>query len=146
MDRFVPRFVSLLATGTVVLSALACGGGNTLEHDGETISRAQFIETYVELRKAGLRSRQMELTLDEQKAVLERTGVTEEELLAFAEYWGTNGEIMLGIWEEVDSIMRETRMAEGELEEELALEGEEGEAGERRDPVGDEGGEGGGPR
>lgn len=144
MDRIVPRFFTLLAIGTIALSVLACGGDESLTHDGETISRARFVETYVELRKAGLRSRQMDLTLDEQRAILERTGVTEEDLLAFVEYWGTNGDVMLGIWEEVDSIMRETRVAEGELEEEMALDEEEEEGGDRRDPVGTEGGEGGG--
>jgi hypothetical protein len=131
MDRIAKPFVTVLAIAATALSALACGGDTALQQGGETISRAQFIETYVELRKAGLKSPGTELTLDRQREVLDSLGVTEEELLDFVEYWGTDGEVMLQIWEEVDSIMQEVRRPEDEetepeLEEETGPEGGEG--------------------
>ena len=148
MDRMVPRFVTILALGSVPLWASACGGEGSLEGNGETISRDRFMETYVELRTMALQSTQSEISLADRNEILESQGVTEEDLLAFVEYWGADGEVMLGIWEDLDSIMMETRMAQGE---ELDAEAEEGareergdEGGDRPDPGGNRGGEGGG--
>jgi hypothetical protein len=144
MDSITRRFVTFFTVAATVLPALACGGGTSPGGDGNTISRAQFIETYVELRKAGLQSRNSRITVDKQKEILDSLGTTEEQLLAFVEHWGNNGDVMLGIWEEVDSIMLEARVASGLEEEDDAEEQarrlrEEEDRG-RPDP----GGEGGG--
>jgi len=145
MERFTVRFVTLLTLGTLTLAATGCRGGDAQEEGGETISRARFIETYVELRLAGLRSGDPDLTLDGQREVLDRMGVTEDEMIAFVEHWGTDGDLMVGIWEEVDSLLRETRMSEGEEAELRPLEEMEGEVVDRPNPRGG-GGDGQGVR
>lgn len=76
----------------------------------DTISRTTFVEVYYELRKKGLRSPGMEITIEGRDSVLAEHGVTEEDLLAFVDAWGSDFELMRGIWEEVDSLQREDRM------------------------------------
>jgi hypothetical protein len=146
MDSIAKRFVTLLAIGAAALSAPACDGDDSLEGGGETLSRAQFIETYVQLRIAGLHIRGTELPLDRQKEVLDSLGVTEDQMLAFVEYWGSDGDVMEGIWQEVDSLIQQVRLSQGEeLEADLEEAGPKGDedGGDSRDPIGGEGGAGG---
>ncbi|MGD2123492.1 MAG: hypothetical protein PVJ76_17190 [Gemmatimonadota bacterium] len=158
MDSLATRFVTFFSIGVIGLSTLACGGGPSLEGDEDTISRDKFIETYVELRKVGLQSRNARITLDQQREILDSLGTTEEELLAFVDRWGTDSQVMMDIWEDVDSIILEIRTTAGmelEVEEQARRLREEedrmrpdsgdegsGEGESRRAPIGDNRGEG----
>lgn len=104
------RIVTLLAIGTILVAAGGCGNSASGPSRGDTISRERFVEAFYELRKEGIRSPMMEISLQARDRILEDLGVTEEELITFAEAWGTDGEMMQGIWEEVDSLMKLDRM------------------------------------
>lgn len=108
------RFVTLLILGFTPFAALACGGATSDSPAPDTISKDQFVEAYFELRKAGLRSRGMEITLDTRDSVLAELGLTEEDLITFAEVWGDDGEVMISVWEEVDSLLVQARTPQGE--------------------------------
>jgi len=120
LDIIAVRIVTFLSAGTMALTVAACSGFGSNPGEGDTISRDTFVRAYYELRLEGLRSLQIEISIEARDRVLEEVGVTEEELLSFIDLWGTDIEMMQGIWEEVDSLQREDRMAdvEGEAEDE----------------------------
>ena len=93
----------------VFLSAVACGGSDSNPRAGETISRDAFVAAYRQLRVEGIRSPDTEISLLDRDRILADLALTEEDLLTFVDVWGTNGEVMKGIWEEVDSLMRQDR-------------------------------------
>jgi len=76
--------------------------------------REDFVQAYYQLRVEGLRSPEMEISLEARNRILEDLGVTEDDLLNFAEVWGSDGEVMQEIWQEVDSLMREARRERAE--------------------------------
>ncbi len=134
------RFVTLLASVVISFPTAGCTGSGP--DAAETISRDEFVQAYFALRRAGLRSPGMDLTLDARDSVLAHLELTEADLLTFAEVWGAEGEVMLSVWEEVDSLMQATRSYQGEEPGEGADDpgGEEtgsyepgGEAGDRRE-------------
>jgi hypothetical protein len=104
------RIVTFLAIGSLLLTTGGCTGETSGPSRGDTISREQFIEAYHELRREGLRSPSMEIGLEARDRILENLGLTEEDLLTFAEVWGSDPEVMQGLWEELDSLMRVDRM------------------------------------
>lgn len=124
--------------GSMALALAACGGSGSLSGEADTISRDTFIQAYLELRIEGLRSLGSEISIEARDQILEEVGVSEEELLAFVEYWGTDPLMMEGVWAEVDSLMREARQVDLERD---ADEEEEENPGRVRDS----GGEGSGP-
>jgi len=86
-----------------------CGPGDPDPRIAATIPRETFVQAYVELRVAALRNPEQRLPLQVRQRILDRIGVTEEELLTFAEVWGEDFDYMRGVWGEVDSIMRARR-------------------------------------
>ncbi|MBT8396064.1 MAG: hypothetical protein HKO65_01755 [Gemmatimonadetes bacterium] len=125
------RFVTLLMLVSTPLTSLACGGPEPDPAATDAISRERFIEAYFELRKVGLRSRGMDITLDSRDSVLAELGLTEADLLTFVDVWGDDGEMMISVWEEVDSLMMESRRAQGEVGE--GVYGSSAEDGGRND-------------
>jgi len=131
MDKTAVRIVTLLAIGATFLSTAACSGSGSDSRTSDTIFREEFVNAYFELRKTGLRSGGMDITLDARDSVLAQLGLTEDELLACVDVWGSDGEIMLSIWEEVDSLMRAARdPRREEAEKRLGEPGEKGTDGE----------------
>ena len=104
------RNVSFLFLTAFAIAAAGCGDKDTNPRADEAISKELFIEAYVELRREGLRSPMMEISLETRDRVLKEVGVTEEELLKFVDVWGTHGEFMLEVWETIDSLMTQDRM------------------------------------
>jgi hypothetical protein len=104
------RIVTFFAIGSLLVNTVACSGETSGPSSGETISRQQFIEAYHQLRREGLRSPTMEIGLEARDRILEELGLTEDDLLTFADVWGSNPEVMVSIWEEVDSLMRMDRL------------------------------------
>ena len=80
---------------TVVL--FGCGGG-----DPATIDRDVFIAAYVDLRAEALLNDDRQITDDERDQVLQEHGVTEGDLMAFAEIHGRDVAFMRDVWDEVE--------------------------------------------
>ena len=135
----IVTFLFGVSLGSMALALAACGGSGSVPGAADAISRDTFIQAYLELRIEGLRSHGGEISIEARDLILEEVGVSEEELLAFVDYWGTDPEMMEGVWEEVDSLMRETRQVDLERESEEEFEEED------RERVRDSGGERTGP-
>lgn len=87
----------------VALAAAACGGGDPASAEAGGIDRERFIATYVDLRATTIRSDTFAIRDADRAAVLARHGVTEEQLLAFAELHGEDVAYMRSVWDEVES-------------------------------------------
>ena len=66
-----------------------------------TIDRETFIATTVDLRRAALGTVQLTLSDADRERVLRANGVSEGELIAFADAWGADTRYMTEVWEEV---------------------------------------------
>ena len=103
----------------VLLAALPWAGcadeEPALPQGPPVIEREAFIATYVDLRDAALREPRAEISDSARQAVLERHGVTEEELLRFAEVRGTDLVFMRDVWAEVERRMEARRIPRDSL-------------------------------
>ena len=98
--------MSRVAAGLVcVIAGLA--GAACAPNEPETISRETFVETYVALRAAELRSPGAVIPDEDRDRVLAEMGVSEEDLLAFAEVHGDDVLFMEAVWSEVQNRMAE---------------------------------------
>jgi hypothetical protein len=70
-----------------------------------SIDRETFIASYVDLRMTALGTEIGELDDALRAEVLERNGVSEEDLVAFVELHGEDVEFMQDIWDEIESRM-----------------------------------------
>ncbi|MXW19139.1 MAG: hypothetical protein F4139_06600 [Gemmatimonadetes bacterium] len=98
--------------GTWLVAAvlLAAAGCEDEGAPAETISREAFVETYVALRVAQLRGTAGDpLPAEDRERVLAANGVTEEELLTFAEVHGPDVAFMEQLWEDVEKRLEEIR-------------------------------------
>jgi len=98
--RRVFRLRVLLTVGALaVLSTGACQaeGGDSL-----LVDRGTFIDAYVELRVAALRN-QGELPEGRREEILRDHGVTDDQLVAFAEGHGAELEFMRDVWNEIEA-------------------------------------------
>ena len=93
------------AAVTVAVAAAALGVG-ACEPSPETISREDFVGTYVALRIAELQRADLVIEEEARDSVLAARGVTEADLDAFVEANGRDVVFMQSVWTEVDSIMR----------------------------------------
>jgi len=89
------------ATAALLLTATACGDLSVGGTD-DAVARETFIEAYVDLRVAALRTPDAELTDSARAAILERHGVTEEELLEFAAATAGDLEFTRDLWNEIE--------------------------------------------
>lgn len=90
--------------GVVVLCLLAVPGCDDRPSDRDlAVSRARFVDTYVDLRVEALRAESETLTDSARATVLARHGVTQEELLDFAEAMGGDLDYMRDIWNEIET-------------------------------------------
>jgi hypothetical protein len=124
LDTKALRFVTYLTFAGLSFPLFACGGEGSTPGAGDTIDRDRFVEAYYLLRREALRSPLMEISLSARDRILADLELTEQELIHFAEVWGEDGEVMAGIWQEVDSLLTADRLTgrERALEE-----GEEGD-------------------
>ena len=89
------------AVALAALGVAACGS------PPDTISREDFIATYMALRLAELEEVGAVITDAKRDSVLASRGVTEEDLGAFVEAHGRDVVFMQGVWTEIDSLMSE---------------------------------------
>ncbi len=97
----------LYFAAALLLPLGACNGSGG--DDAETISREAFVEAYYRLRVEGLQSTEMEIPIRARDRILADLGLSEEDLIRFAEVRGADYQLMQGIWEEVDSLLRANR-------------------------------------
>jgi hypothetical protein len=95
------HFRTLVAASAVfiLLPSAACDAGA----DGSLLSKADFVDAYVDLRVSALRREDHTLTDSARVAVLARHGVTEDQLLEFASAHGGDLEFMRDLWNEVEA-------------------------------------------
>lgn len=94
----------------LVLSALlaACGPS-----DPPTIDRETFVTVYVELREAALRTPGGVIEPAARDEVLARHGLSEQDLVTFAEVHGDNVRYMAGVWREIEARLEPDPAAAG---------------------------------
>lgn len=107
----IPAFISV---GALVFSVVTCGPGESNPRADEAISSEAFVQAYFQLQTVGLKSPQREIDLRTRDSILSDLGLTEEDLLTFVDVWGGDGEVMVGVWQALDSLMREERSSEAE--------------------------------
>ncbi|MCY4399447.1 MAG: hypothetical protein OXE96_08935 [Gemmatimonadetes bacterium] len=99
----------LRAAGAALFMAAAVAAAGCEDAGGDTISREQFVEGYVALRVAELRSPGGVIPDDEREAVLAELELIEEDLVAFAETHGGDVGFMEAVWAEVESKLDQLR-------------------------------------
>jgi len=88
-----------LAAGTVAGSwGCSVAGG---PEEPEPLVREAFVETYTALRQAAMQSPSGVIAPEDRERILAEQGVSEAELVSFAETHGANAEFMRAIWQEV---------------------------------------------
>ncbi len=103
------RILVFVAMGAVLLSVAACDRTGVNPRAGEAISQEAFVQAYFELRATGLRSPEMEISIEARDSILAHLALTEEDLLTFVDVWGSDSDVMRRVWEVVDSLEREAR-------------------------------------
>lgn len=98
------RAIRTLAAIALVTVTAACGS------DGpDTIDRQAFIDTYVDLRVAALTSETGTVSDADRTRILQEHGVTEDDLLTFADVHGRDAVFMRDVWDEVERRLDERR-------------------------------------
>ena len=96
------RGTLLLLMGIAGGAAAACGDdGRGAEADA--IDRDTFVATYVDLRRASLEAGGGAIEAADRERILQEHGVTEEDLLRFADVHGADVAYMRGVWDEVQA-------------------------------------------
>lgn len=67
-----------------------------------TVDRETFVQVYVELRVAALESSDANLAEEDRERILQRHGVSAEDLISFAEVHGADPDYMLSVWTEIE--------------------------------------------
>jgi hypothetical protein len=108
----VPKLALLILLSTL-LGSWGCSFGESEEN---TIARETFIDVFFDLRVAALRNSDREITQAQKQSILDTHGVTEEDLLHFAEVRGGDPEFMEGVWAEIRSRLQDARSSLGDEE------------------------------
>jgi hypothetical protein len=107
LGRTVRNPILFVSVAFLLLGPMAgCSGRQSGPSTQATIPRDTFVEAYYKLRVAALEAPGEEIDAQSRDSVLQSMGLTEEDLLHFVEVRGRNPQLMEGIWEQVDSLMR----------------------------------------
>ena len=93
----------------ILLSSLACGGSQSNLPEGDLIEPEDFIETYVDLRAAALITEDGQVTEAGRSEVLDRHGISEEDLISFTQAYGEDLMFMQELWNEIELRLENTR-------------------------------------
>ena len=114
LQRFAKLFTSKSTfslhrlTLGLLLSSLACEGSQSNLPAGDLIEPEDFIATYVDLRAAALITEDGQVTEVGRSEVLDRHGISEEDLISFAEAYGEDLTFMQEIWNEIELRLENT--------------------------------------
>jgi hypothetical protein len=100
----------------MALAAAACGRDGPVRAAKGGIDRETFIATYVDLRAVTIRGDSFAISDAQRAEVLARNGVTEAELLAFAELHGENVPFMRSVWDDVEARLDAQRVLPAGIE------------------------------
>ncbi|MEM7416351.1 MAG: hypothetical protein AAF389_12685 [Gemmatimonadota bacterium] len=89
--------IRALAVTSVILTTAGCGGSG-----GDAIERDVFVATYIDLRTTALDTDSARLSDADRDAVLARHGVTDQDLLNFADVHADELEFMREVWNEIE--------------------------------------------
>ena len=92
----------------LLLSSLACGGSQSNLPAGDLIEPEDFIATYVDLRAAALITEDGQVTEVGRSEILDHHGISEEDLISFAEAYGEDLTFMQEIWNEIELRLENT--------------------------------------
>lgn len=121
-----PWGVSLALSAIWVL--VGCGDGAT-EVAHTTIAADRFVSVYVDLRVSALRQPDGKIKTEDRDSILAHHGVTDADLLFFADMHGDDAIFMRGVWDSVEVVYQRVRTAENEAEQ-ARLRAESGEDSE----------------
>jgi hypothetical protein len=93
----------------ILLSFLACGESRSNLPAGDLIEPEDFIETYVDLRAAALITEDGQVTEAGRSEVLDRHGISEEDLISFTQAYGEDLMFMQELWNEIELRLENTR-------------------------------------
>jgi hypothetical protein len=93
----------------ILLSFLACGESRSNLPAGDLIEPEDFIETYVDLRAAALITEDGQVTEAGRSEVLDRHGISEEDLISFTQAYGEDLMFMQKLWNEIELRLENTR-------------------------------------
>ncbi|MDX1647784.1 MAG: hypothetical protein R3304_11625 [Longimicrobiales bacterium] len=137
----------MLPTAAALMAAMTVLGACGSSTPDDVIDRETFIDAYVELRVAALDTDSQRVAAADREAILQRLGVTEDDLLRFAEVHGGELEYMREVWNEVELRLDQpsdpTPAENGEEPEGADAEGEAGDEEDAEDGGGS-GAQGGG--
>ena len=114
LQRFAKLFTSKSTSSLhrltlgLLLSSLACGGSQSNLPAGDLIEPEDFIATYVDLRAAALITEDGQVTEIGRSEVLGHHGISEEDLISFAEAYGEDLTFMQEIWNEIELRLENT--------------------------------------
>lgn len=97
------RSAALLILGLGALPALPACGNGAEPAPAETIDRETFVATYVDLRAAALAAPGGGLAPADRERILAQHGVSEQDLLEFADARGGDVAYMRDLWLEVEA-------------------------------------------
>lgn len=92
---------ALLRLPVVVAALVALVSCEPSEPEG-LIDREAFIDAYVELRVAALDTDSQRVAASDRDAILDRIGITDDDLLRFVEFHGGDLEFMRDVWNDVE--------------------------------------------
>ncbi len=90
-----------LALGTFLLLA-ACGG----PQGHPPISRQDYVDTYVEILRASDEAGNELDAAQASQEILERRGISEDDLLKYARYYDNDTEYLANVWMEIEMRLR----------------------------------------
>lgn len=96
-----PRATRRAATLVAVASLVALASCEPSEPE-DLIDRETFVDAYVELRIAALDTDSQRVAASDRDAILDRIGITDDDLLRFVEFHGGDLEFMRDVWNDVE--------------------------------------------
>ncbi|MGI9628820.1 MAG: hypothetical protein ACR2QM_18440 [Longimicrobiales bacterium] len=111
------RNVIRVPFAVLLLGFLGGCGGDGAGLEEVTISQETFVSTYVALRAASLREPNQLPTDEDRARILSDHGVTQEDLLFFAEVHGGDVGYIQGVWNEIEERLEALREEEPDSSE-----------------------------
>lgn len=90
-----------IAVASVTLALASCGGDAL----PETIERDTFVQAYANLRIAAVETDSGRIAFTVRDSILDAFGVTEEDLMIFADVHAEELEFMRDVWNDVELLM-----------------------------------------
>lgn len=106
MKRRLPWTAAL-----ALLVVYGCDAGSTARQADGVLSDDRFVQIVVELRQ-GAKNAEGGDAGERRKAILERHGVTEEDLLRYVEIRGTDVDAMVEVWSAIDKALNSDSAAD----------------------------------